>query len=471
MPLITLIRKKRWLLSRLFLIQITQLTALQQLDLKAQAQEAVSAGQSLSAETQAVALDAAALDARSLDAQALGRLIWAQNPEIEQARLGLAQNRADLLRASLWQNPTLQAGAGSIPLSRKMLNTPHYPNPILDPLVGPSVSVSISQPVELGKREVRVQRYRQSLSVAEKAVELLYYQRLADLEEVLVRLALSRLRQEQMAAQLVTLKTLLENVRLSVEKGFSPPLDGERLALELGRMQVDSDAETLTLQNLRSQWSRLTLTTAPILTQADAQALMLRWCQAPERWPTQFNLPQQAVMASQQTEGELDLELAKRMAWPDPSFEMGYAYDSLPTGNVMHTLNTSVLIPLTIWQYGQADAQAAQGQLEELKYQQRALNTHLKFQEPAQRQLILTLQKNIHDLESQRLVLARATLERYQQALKAGGITLGDLIQTQRTVLDLESERLDLLQQLGLALVDYRRLTNWNLPKPEGATP
>lgn len=408
---------------------------------------------------------------QELDAAALGNLIWAHNPDVDQARLALAQNRTDVLRASLWQNPTIQAGVGNMPLSRMMLSSPNYSNPPLDPLVGPNLNVSISQPVEFGKREVRIQRYRQSLSVAQKALELLYYQRVTDLAEVLVLMAVSRLRQELLSAQLASLRSLYENVSLSVEKGFSPPLDAERLSLEIGRLQVNSDAEQLSLQGLKNQWSRLTLTVAPALTQAQAQAIIARWCQPPTRWPTRFALPQQAVIEAQQAETRLDLELAKRMAWPDPAFQMGYTYDSLPTGNVMHTLNTSVSLPMPVWQYGQADAQAALGHLEELKHLQRALEANLTFQEPSQRQQILTLQKNIQDLETQRLVLARATLQRYEQALNAHGMTLGDVIQTRRTVLDLESERLDLLQQLGLALVDYRRLTNWNLPEPQGATP
>lgn len=406
------------------------------------------------------------------DVESLGRLIWQQNPEVYQARLGLAQNRSELLRASLWQNPTLQAGAASIPLSRRMLNTPNYPNNPLDPLVGPNLNISFSQPVEFGKRDLRIQRYRYTLKVAEKNLELLYYQRVADLAEVLVQMGVSCLRQELLTAQVAALEGLLQNVRLSVEKGFAPPLDAERLALELGRLQVDKDAEQLTFQGLGSEWARLTLSVAPMLTPAEANVIVARWC-TPPAFPTMgsLTLPQQSLLEAQQAETKLDLELAQRMAWPDPTFEMGYAYDSLPTGNVMHSLSTSIALEIPVWQYGQAEARSAVGYMAEIKQQQAALQAHLAFQAPALQQRMLTLQKNIQNVQEHRLVLARGTLQRYEQALNARGITLNDLIQTRRTVLDLESERLELLEQMGLTLVNYSRLTHWNLPKPEGVTP
>lgn len=401
----------------------------------------------------------------------LARLIWSQNPELQQARAELIQDRAELLKSTQWQNPTLQAGVGTIPLSRMVLTSPNYQNAPLDPLTGPSLNVSFSQPVEFGKRDLRVQRYRQALQASLQNLRLLYQQRLADAEENLIRAAISRLRRQLLLEQLKALEALSANVKLSVSKGFAPPLDAERLELEQGHLQVDIDAEEITQSSLRAQWAKLTLSPAPVLSLNQSEAIVHAWCQAPARWPDKIPLPQQAALSARQDEAQSDLELAHRMAWPDPNFQIGYTYDSSTQGSVVHSLGTSVSINLPIWQSGQSEALAAQGQLQEIELQRRSLQASLSYQEPALRQQIETLARNLAELQNHRLVLARATLARYTQALDAHGLTLTELIQTRRTVLDLEGQRLDLLQQLGLALVDYRRLTAWNLPEPQLEAP
>lgn len=411
----------------------------------------------------------------------LAKLIWAQNPEVRQARLAEGMAQADIERARRLANPTVDLGAGTVPLGGKVINYPgmdtpaaaNY-NPPLPFGMGPNFTVGITQPYELGKRGVRLDRAQVGLSLARLQTLDLHKQRTADAMGAGVRLAAAELRMALLERQLASVRDLVDITRLSAKEGFAPPLDAEKLQLEQGRLQTLLDTARLARETARLDWTRLTLTPPPAIGPQDAEAVFTRLTALPARWPdvrTQADAsPMLRLLALQRQQAGLDLTLAERMRLPDLAVRLGYTYDTLP-GNPVQYMGASVAFNVPVFQTGQAERTEAASREALLAGTSESLATSVAQQEAAIRARAVQLTHTLDTVQTQRLAAARATLARLEKALRARGIPLSDVIQVRRTVLDLEADRVDLLEQLGATLVDYRRLLAWRLPDPEGVTP
>lgn len=415
------------------------------------------------------------------DEDALARLIWAQNPEVRQARLAEGMALADVARAGRLSNPTVDLGAGTVPLGGKVINYPGMDSPSASnynpPLpfgMGPNFTVGITQPYELGKRGLRLDRAQVGLSLARLQTLDVHKQRTADAMAAGVRLAAAELRMALLERQLSSVRDLVAITQLSAREGFLAPLDAEKLQLEAGRLQTLLDTARLARETARLDWTRLTLTPPPALSPQDAEAAFTRLAALPDRWPdarAQADAsPLLRLLTLQRQQAGLDLTLAERMRLPDLAVRLGYTYDTLP-GNPVQYMGASVAFNVPVFQTGQAEHTEAASRQALLDTTAQSLATSVTQQEAAIRGRAEQLKRTLEMVQGPRLGAARATLSRLEKALRARGIPLSDVIQVRRTVLDLEADRVDLLEQLGSTLVDYRRLLAWRLPDPEGVSP
>lgn len=393
---------------------------------------------------------------------ALARLIWTHNPEVRQARFAVQEARTELLRLRPLANPTVDLGTTGVPVG---------PQPAgIDWLNAPAASLELVQPFDLGKRPLRLDRAEAGVQHSRWQLLDLYHQRTADLLAVQVRLAATQLRLDLLGRQVASVQELARITGLSAREGFSPPLDREKLEVEIGRIQQLHDAAQLERDQVIAEWSRLVLDLPPPLSSREAQALMTRLAALPSSWPDAAALVDQAparrILTTQKQQAAYDGQLAN-LAWlPDIGLKLAYTYDSL-AGNPPHSLSGGLTAELPVWQAGEADRQSASLRQEALTSALRTQQDVTLQQARALERRMTTLARMLAQLQDQRLPAANATLQRLETALKARGLPLTDVIQVRQSVLDLESDRLDLLEHLGMALVDYRRLLAWDLPDPE----
>lgn len=392
----------------------------------------------------------------------LARLVWRQNPEVQQARLALREARTEAWRVRPWTNPTVDLGATGVPIG---------PQPDgVDWLNAPAATLEVVQPFDLGKRPLYQDRAEAGVQLSRWSLHDLYRSRTADLLAIQVRLAATRLRIDLLDRQVASAQELARITGLSAQEGFSPPLDREKLDVEIGRLQQLRDTAQLDQDEALADWSRLVLDLPPPLTSQEAQGLMLRVAALPPSWPNAMALiersPAHNVLAVQYQQAVYDGRLAE-LAWlPDIGLKVAYTYDSL-AGNPPHSFAGGLTADLPVWQVGEADRRSATIRQEALSMALRAQQEGTLRQAKALEGRMVTLARLLAQLQDQRLPAANATLQRLETALKARGLPLTDVIQVRQSVLDLESDRLDLLERLGTALVDYRRLLAWDVPEPE----
>lgn len=415
---------------------------------------------------------AANLDA--LSENVLAELVWQQNPEVRQARLAEQQAVADVVRASRLSNPTLELSAGNTPLTGAVVNYPNdASNPPLPPGYGPQYSVGISQPYEWGKRGLRQQQAVLAQDAARIAALALHKERTADLLQVLVRLAASELKTEHLRQQLASVDDLMRITRLSAKEGMVAPLEAEKLSIEQGRLQTLLDSARLGTDEARMDWERLTLQPAPVLDAKEAEAVLARMNRLPEAWPGPDVLEgsvQRRQFGLAERQAQTALSLADRLRMPDVTVGLAYTTSRLP-GDPQHAVSSTLSFGLPVFQAGQAERLEAESQLEGAKLARDHWRVRVLREEDALRRRAVTLTQMLARLQETRLAGARSTLSRLDRALAARGIPLSEVIQVRRAVLDMETERVEMLEQLGSTLVEYRRLLAWNLPDPEGVQP
>ncbi|MBC7545362.1 MAG: TolC family protein [Candidatus Sericytochromatia bacterium] len=394
---------------------------------------------------------------------ALAALIWAQNPDVRQAAFAERQSLADLRRSELFPNPLVDVGQLSLPTGLGFM--PEGTNLFH----APAQYVGVTQPVDFTKRPLRQARAQYGVRLAHWQTLDMHKQRTADLLAVVGRLAISQLRLQLWHEQTVVVQELVRLSALTAKEGFTAPLDHEKLLLEQGRLQTLADLARITREQARNDWAMLTLTQAPELQSGEAERIMDRLAHLPVQWPDPTvqldHLPQRRMLELQRSQAGVDLAIAKQLWVPDVGVRVAYTFDTLP-GNIPHSLAWSVSGPIPVFQAGEAETIDAQARSEAYTVALQAQASTTAFNEANIRQRATLLSQGLVTLRSERLPAARATLARLQTALTARGIPLTDFIQVRRTYLDLEGVRVDLLEQLHTALVDYRRLLAWQLPDP-----
>jgi cobalt-zinc-cadmium efflux system outer membrane protein len=399
----------------------------------------------------------------------LATLIWQQNPDVRQTALAEAQAEAELRRQGQLPNPTIDVGQVSVPLMIGAMPEG------TDFFHAPAQFLGVTQPFDLVKRPFRLSQAQAGLRQAQWQTIATHKQRTADLLVVAVRLAVARLRVQLMQEQTDAVRELVGLTALTAKQGFAAPLDYEKLLLEQGRMQMLYDGARVSLNQARSDWTSLTLQPPPELDERAAEALVDRLAQLPTAWPDVERqlrqVPQRQVLLSQDRQAADDMAIARRLWVPDLGVRVAYTYDTLPTGNIPHSVAWSVTAPIPVFQAGQAEAMEAEGRLATATMALDALDRNTRLSEAALRSRAELVHHTLVTLEKERLPAARATMTRLQTALKARGIPLTDLIQVRRTYLDMEGIRVDLLEQLSTTLVDYRRLLAWQLPDPPVSRP
>ncbi|MGZ6132740.1 MAG: TolC family protein [Myxococcaceae bacterium] len=389
---------------------------------------------------------AAAAGPESLDLSGLPgepdlvELLWARSPDLVAARAKIGLAQADVTRARVWPNPGFDFQWGTLPIG------PTNP-PGLDKLADvPNYGFTLSQAVEIGKRGPRQAATRSARDAAMlDALETLR-QRWFDLLERISEVATAEIRVGALAETVRDAQRLADLQLERQKRGDIAGLDVDRAVLEAEKYasNLGQEQEKLAAALLLCAQT-VGLTCRPFGTIEAARGFLTRRLAA--RLPP-LDLDQRPDLRSlqaQEASARSSLTLAERRWIPDPTFRLGYVLDQFViAGNQHQSLMVGVSIPLTFFDHGQADAQAASAQAAaavEAQVLLRAAGLRDAFSLELQRGEALARRQR---LQERTLPLARDVVQRLETAVTRGGAPLPDLLLARRTLGDLQLDAADL---------------------------
>lgn len=407
-----------------------------------------------------------------LDEARLGALLWERNPEIRRAAQAQGFALTEVERAGTLDNPEADLGIASLPLVGTLAKNPEDPDEEAPWNRASNFTVSLTQPLDLWRRDLRVSHAEIGVALARQETRALFQERTADLLGVVARLGAERRRVALLESQLASLDELRRLSAVGVRETFVPALELEKLNVEAGRLRSQRDQAMVSLEEARSDWTLLTRTEAPELDARRAADVLAHLARLPEAWPDERALLAAAAPQRQlrlrRDQAQTELAIAERRGLPDVALRFGYTYDTL-AGNVLHSVQSGLTLGLPVWNAGQLDRRDAQLQLRTLEESAGATLEQDLARGRALRSRARELDGILARLQSTHLSAARATLARVEEAAKKRLLPLSDTIQLRRTVLDLEGDRVDLQERLAATLLAYRRLLAWRLPEPSEA--
>jgi len=397
----------------------------------------------------------AAADARADDAAAstatyaprpeddlgtLLELVRRRSPGLQADLLAVDVARADARQARLLGNPVVDATWGTIPIGET--NPPNLRSPLTDI---PSYSFGVSYTFPLGKRGPRRERGDALADGWTHASDASALGRALDLARTLGRTAVTRLRIDGLRGLAEQQRAVIEIARTRLQQGFGTPLDIDRLEIELSRSEQQVlVAEADEQAGLTACAASVGIPCKAIASADDARALIVAWAKrATDGVPNVEARPDVRALDAFQRASIADAHLARAQALPDPTVRFGYTYDQFTiSGNQANSLNVTLSLPITIFDHGQAQLQAAEARRARLQAQRDLTVRSSVTRVTALRELLRLQQKRQSAIEKT-LPRARAVLTDLQRAANGRLIPFTDVIQARRTLDELLVEEAD----------------------------
>lgn len=374
------------------------------------------------------------------DLSTLIELVRRRSPGLQVDLLAADVARADARQARLLGNPVLDATWGTIPIGET--NPPNLGSPLTSI---PSYSVGVSYTFPLGKRGPRQERGNAIAEGATHVAEASARGQGLELARILGRVAVTRLRIDGLRSLAAQQRVVIELTRARLAQGFGTPLDIDRLEIELSR------SEQQVLVTEAEEQAGLTACAAYVgvpcramASAEDARALVVAWAKRASAGTPHVEMrPDVRALEAFQRASVAEAELARAQALPDPTVRLGYTYDQFTvSGNQANSLNVTVSLPVTIFDHGQAQLQAAEARRARLQ-QQRALTLRSSVTRVTALRELLRLQQKRQEAIAKTLPRARAVLDDLQRAANGRLIPFTDVIQARRTLDELLVEEAD----------------------------
>ena len=389
-------------------------------------------------------------DAESVDAPYVARpehdlstlmeLVRRRSPGLQVDLLAADLARADARQARLLGNPVLDATWGTIPIGET--NPPNLGSPLTSI---PSYSVGVSYTFPLGKRGPRQERGNAIAEGASHVAETSTRAQALELARILGRVAVTRLRIDGLRSLAAQQRAVIDLTRLRLSQGFGTPLDIDRLEIELSRSEqqvlvTEADEQA----GLTACAAYVGMPCKALASAEEARALVVAWAKrAGEGTPHVEMRPDVRALDAFQRASSAEADLARAQAIPDPTVRLGYTYDQFTvSGNQANSLNVTVSLPVTIFDHGQAQLQAAEARRARLQ-QQRALTLRSSTTRVAALRELLRLQQKRQEAIAKTLPRAHAVLDDLQRAANSRLIPFTDVIQARRTLDELLVEEAD----------------------------
>lgn len=363
------------------------------------------------------------------DDAALTELLWAHSPDVVAARAKLASADADLVRAGLLPNPTLDGSWNTIPIGKTT------PSGLDDPLDHvPNYAVSLSMLLEIAKREPRQHAARSASRAAALDTYELLRQRGYDLLERIAEVAAVELRVAALDDLAGDARRLTDLQRTRASHGDTPGVDTDRAALEAEKYAGTLRDERQKLGDALIACGHVAGVPCRAFGDAARASAFLSRAVAADAASLDAR-PDIRSLTAQAESAQASLELARNKRIPDPTFRLGYVYDQfVAAGNQRNSLFAGVSVPLPVFDHGQADALQAAASADAASRAAGLLRAQAERDADAldaQAREIAERRRTLHDTT---LPLARQLVDTLERTVARGGTSLGDLLLARRSL-------------------------------------
>jgi len=363
---------------------------------------------------------------------ALPELVWRQSPDLQPARVRVAQAEAERRKALRLPNPGLDLSVNTLPVGP--LNPPGLSEPFLNV---PNVAVGLSVLLELGKRGPRQDATSEAARAAAlEALEQLR-RKVLDLEDVIGDVAAAQVRVDALDGLSDDARKLTELQQARAQKGDTSDLDADRARLEQeGTVTALGEAREQLAAALRSCADVLATPCAPFADAAQANAWLERKvvpvATELERRPDLRALDA-AIRAARAAQ-----TLASHGWIPDPTVRVGYVRDQfVVSGNQQNSLFVGVSMPLPFFEHGEDDAEAAAVAARTAERTREQLLSGAQTQLAQLTSSVSAVEGRQQRLRAQSLPLAHTVVDRLSAAVTRGAAPLQELLLARRTLAEL----------------------------------
>ncbi len=366
------------------------------------------------------------------EGKALPELVWRQSPELQAARIKVAQAEAERRKALRLPNPGLDLSVNTLPVGP--LNPPGLQEPFLNV---PNVAVGLSVLLELGKRGPRQEATAEAARGAALDALDQVRRKVLDLEDVIGDVAAAQVRVDALVTLGEDARRLTALQQSRADKGDASDLDADRARLELETtLTALGEAKELLAATLRQCSDTVSTPCVGFTGTAQAAAWLERRFEHSGELPV--GRPDLRALEAAVRSARAAQLLAARGWIPDPTLRVGYVRDQfVASGNQQNSLFVGVSLPLPIFQHGQDDAEAAAvAALSAERARDQLLAT-------AQAQLgqlgaeVTSVESRQQRIREQALPLARSVVDRLDAAVVRGAAPLQELLLARRSLAEL----------------------------------
>jgi cobalt-zinc-cadmium efflux system outer membrane protein len=391
--------------------------------------------------TRPVPLPGMFVPSSKLDLPSMAKLLLERSSALQDDRLRVELARADTMQARLWENPTLDATWGTIPIGET--NPPGMKNPLANI---PNYNVGLSYRFLLGKRGPRTDRAEALERGARASLEAATRGQALSLALVVGAIAGATLRIERLRQLLEEGRGSLDVARARVGAGSGTPLEVDRLEIELSRidqqiLSVEGDLATA----LATCTGFLGISCANFTNNAEAKAYLQTFAARARSAALDISRrPDIRALDASRDAASSEAQFGRNQAIPDPTVRLGYTNDRFTVaGNQENSLNASVSFPLPFVDHGQAIVAAAEAKETRALAQRERVVDAAKVRVESLRLVVDRLQRRQQVLETDMLPRARSVVRDLERAVGNRLIPVTDLIQARRTLAELLIEEID----------------------------
>ncbi len=365
-----------------------------------------------------------------------------QNPELMSTAWDVRIAEADQSQAGLWSNPEIELE--------------------VENLDEPETTILLSQLVELGwKRSQRVKQTRLTTELAAWEYEAKRIAVLTETSRAFIDLLVAQENLKLVESLHDITNQIHQAVKDRVEAGRVSPIELSRsrievstAKLELNRTRTDLKAARL---NLATMWGGTTTS----FEQAIGELQQTK--HLPPLIEVRKLITQNPEFAHMQAEIELrraKLSLERRASLPDLTVSGGIKRaDELPEDVYI----VGVAMELPLFNQNQGARRAAQYDVHKAEYEQTAAQISLTTQLETAYQSLQTAEQEVKTYRETLMPSAQETMTAIRDGYETGGFGLLDLLDTQRTLSEVQSGWITALQQYHHALLEVEALIGQSL--------
>lgn len=373
------------------------------------------------------------------------------NPELAAARQGVGVARAEVTAAETWANPVIDT-------SREQIFSTGGPTE--QNRIGLAVPISLP-----GKRGLRRAIALEGVEAAEARARSRQTELAFEFRRTYGRAYFADGRANAVEGGLAAYRRLERTVKTRQKAGESAGYDALRLGLQLAAVEAR-------LAEIRAEAAHERGRLAGLLGRAVEGPLALASLEAvpePDRLiETAFaHRPELIQLRAERRLAERSLELADRLAWPDPQLAVGLRQTNEPTVQGLG-YTAGLNWPLPLFDRAQAARERARAEAERLEAETRALEGRLRGEISAARRALAERRATLVRFQAAVLLQAPRVVRVAELAYQEGEQGIVPLLDAHEAAMQARLQHLELAEAAHTAMLDLEALVGRPLPESLG---